>query len=78
MSAARAPGIDGHCGSGRNRARSCSQKLEAAGPDQVAPSFALEDLQGRRHDLKDARGDGLVISSFVIWDRARTEPASRE
>jgi len=34
-------------------------------PDQVAPSFALQDLQGRRHALSEARGNNLVILFFV-------------
>jgi peroxiredoxin len=34
-------------------------------PDQAAPAFALQDSQGRRHNLSDARGSDLVILFFV-------------
>lgn len=33
-------------------------------PDQPAPPFALDDLEGRRHALADARGTQLVILYF--------------
>ncbi len=41
----------------------CNSRAQLA-PDQPAPSFALEDLEGRRHELEDARGAELVILYF--------------
>ena len=43
--------------------RWCSSWAQLA-TDQAAPPFALEDLEGRRHELSDALGTELVILYF--------------
>ncbi len=43
--------------------RSCSSWAQLA-PDQAAPPFGLEDLEGRRHELADTLGTELVILYF--------------
>ena len=41
--------------------------FQALAKPQVAPDFSLEDLQGKRVDMRDLRGQVILLNFWATW-----------
>jgi len=48
--------------------KACAQGVfQAFAKPQVAPDFSLEDLQGKRVDMRDHRGQVILLNFWATW-----------